>query len=635
MQDDLARAPRFPWGDFPDVLRNGNLGELKQQPEYMAAKSGESEAALNLASRIIRTDFVEAVSRLGASHPKPVLLPVLAVESVGRNKIPLMLAETLSARLDWRTESGIVQISKTMHTDSGADHRLVSHSFFDGEIDPDAGYILIDDTLTMGGTLADFRGFIMSRGGQVMGAAVAVAHEGALRLPIRDKMRQDIFARYGKDVVQEFSHEEFGYGIECLTQGEAGHVRKAISLDALRDRLTAARDARFQRMGEERIAPSDGFRSTDELRNRAVKAGRERDARILSKAISRPEGSEGLLTTPNLHPPPDALNRNDSLVEIISRGGHVMAAQLDHLLSYGPMDVVASNEEKNLGLYIVHMDAENRAFIPQDDPLHQEIRNLIDKNPYSKGFVANQIHARLEQEGRWDGPAHDAEGLSFGPSLNPEKEKGEALKVGETLAQGTVGPEIAEPAQPAPEKSVEAEIADATGKKPDQEPQQKTITEPDPLADWPGASQKSLEPRIMPPEKPGFERKNPPEVLFANPKGKPYVLDHGDKVTVTNRAMLGLGHEAAEKRQKAVEIGLKAAVERFGEPVRFQGSRAFLEETVKVAMERGIKLEPGSPMAKEIYDRATREHGNQLGPSKAAPYRAPTKKQEVGKGIGL
>lgn len=314
-----------------------------------------------------------------------------------------------------------------------------------------------------------------------------------------------------------------------------------------------------------------------------------------------------------------------------------MAAQLDHLLSYGPMDVVASNDEKNPGLHIVHMDAENRAFIPQDDPLHREIRNLIDKNQHSKGFVANQIHARLEHEGRWDGPGHDAEGLSFGPSLNPEKEKGEALNVGETLAQGTAGPEIAEPAQPAPEKSVEAEIADATGKKPDQEPQQKTITEPDPLADWPGTSQKSPEP-LMLPEKPRFERKNPPEVLFANPKGKPYVLDHGDKVTVTNRAMLGLGHEAAEKRQKAVEIGLKAAVDRFGEPVRFQGNRAFLEETVKVAIERGIALEPASPMARDIYERAIKERGNQLGPSKdAAPYRAPEKKREVdkGKGIGL
>ncbi|QQD71608.1 LPD7 domain-containing protein [Acidithiobacillus ferrivorans] len=315
-----------------------------------------------------------------------------------------------------------------------------------------------------------------------------------------------------------------------------------------------------------------------------------------------------------------------------------MAAQLDHLLSYGPMDVVASNDEKNPGLHIVHRDTENRAFIPQNDPLHHEIRNLIDKNPHSNGFVANQIHARLEQEGRWAGLEQDAEGLSFRPSQEQKQEK-----PGESLTQELKtfqAQNVDESVLPEPGKAVEAELAGAPEKQLDQEPQQKTGPKVDPLADWPGTSQKSPEP-IMPPEKPRFERKNPPEVLFANPKGKPYVLDHGDKVTVTNRAMLGLGHEAAEKRQKAVEIGLQTAVDRFGEPVRFQGNRAFLEETVKVAMERGIALEPGSPMAQGIYERAMKERGNQLGPSKgctlprAAPYRAPEKKRAVGKGIGL
>ena len=87
------------------------------------------------------------------------------------------------------------------------------------------------------------------------GAAVAVAHEGALHLPIRDKVQQDIFAKYGKDAVQEFCHEAFGYGIECLTQGEAGHIRKAVSLDALRDRFVAVKHAHGQRMDAAGIAP--------------------------------------------------------------------------------------------------------------------------------------------------------------------------------------------------------------------------------------------------------------------------------------------------------------------------------------------------------------------------------------------
>ncbi|MHB8249229.1 MAG: hypothetical protein ACYDCX_10155 [Acidithiobacillus sp.] len=222
-----------------------------------------------------------------------------------------------------------------------------------------------------------------------------------------------------------------------------------------------------------------------------------------------------------------------------------MAARIDHLFSYGPLDVVDTNDEKKPGLRIVHADAKSGAFIPQEDPLHREIRNLIDKNPHSKGFVANQIHARIEQEGRWTGPGLDAEGLSFGPSRSPEQDSGE------TLAQGATEPERAEPAQPAPEKPMETDLADAPEKKRDPDPQQKVEPERDPLADWPGASQKSLEP-LKPLKKPRFERKNPPEVLFANPKGKPYVLDHGDKVTVTNRAMLGMRRRrSGERRSKS------------------------------------------------------------------------------------
>ncbi|WP_241781472.1 LPD7 domain-containing protein [Acidithiobacillus thiooxidans] len=133
------------------------------------------------------------------------------------------------------------------------------------------------------------------------------------------------------------------------------------------------------------------------------------------------------------------------------------------------------------------------------------------------------------------------------------------------------------------------------------------------------------EPDPAPKARPSYPRKNPPEVLLANPKGKPHVLDHGDKVTVTNRAMLGIGRKAEEKRRKAVETALQSAVDRYGQPVRFHGNRAFLEEAVKIAMERGIALEPGSPMAKEIYERETHARGNQFAPSK------PGKVQEVDK----
>ena len=41
---------------------------------------------------------------------------------------------------------------------------------------------------------------------------------------------------------------QFWYGIDKLTQGEAGHLRAAASVDAIRDRIIAARYEGVQRL---------------------------------------------------------------------------------------------------------------------------------------------------------------------------------------------------------------------------------------------------------------------------------------------------------------------------------------------------------------------------------------------------
>lgn len=125
MPEDPTQSgtPRFPWGEFPPVLRNANIGTLKQAPEYPAAKAGDALAALDLADRVITAEFVESVRNLGGTSAKPVLLPVLAEESAGRNKIPEAFARILEYRLGWADEENILQITRAYRTDSGADQR--------------------------------------------------------------------------------------------------------------------------------------------------------------------------------------------------------------------------------------------------------------------------------------------------------------------------------------------------------------------------------------------------------------------------------------------------------------------------------------------------------------------------------
>jgi len=155
-------SERVPWNDFPQVIRNGDLGALQREPEYQAAKSGDHKAALNLVDRLTTDETINQIKAL-ISGSKPTLLPVLAAEQAGNNKIPLAMAEVLSDRLDLDIELGIVQREKVYRT--SADYRLVFNPTFEGKVHPGRSYLILDDTLTMGGTLASLRGYVRNRGG--------------------------------------------------------------------------------------------------------------------------------------------------------------------------------------------------------------------------------------------------------------------------------------------------------------------------------------------------------------------------------------------------------------------------------------------------------------------------------------
>ena len=178
---------------------------------------------------------------------KPRVLPVLAVEVAGNNKIPLAMAEVLADRLGLAVETDVVQLEKVGRTDAGSDHRLAFNPSFDGEVKAGKEYLIVDDTLTMGGTLASLRGYIENRRGHVIAASVMTAHEGAVELAVKPKMLADIEAKHGP-MMNQLWQEMFGYGINELTQGEAGHLRAAPSVGAIRDRIIAARDAGSQRL---------------------------------------------------------------------------------------------------------------------------------------------------------------------------------------------------------------------------------------------------------------------------------------------------------------------------------------------------------------------------------------------------
>ena len=158
------------------------------------------------------------------------------------------MAEALMDRLGLDVELGIIQGDKVGRTGAGADHRLVFNPMFEGDVKQGGKYLIVDDTLTMGGTITSLRGYVENRGGKVIGAFVMTAHEGALDLPVRACMLAAIENKHGP-LIHQFWQETFGYGIDKLTQGEAGHLKSAKTIDEIRERIAAARHEGIKRLG--------------------------------------------------------------------------------------------------------------------------------------------------------------------------------------------------------------------------------------------------------------------------------------------------------------------------------------------------------------------------------------------------
>ena len=244
-----TKSERAPWGDFPPAITNGFIESLGNLPDYPAAKAGDPKAALRLVEGLLEPKTVEAVRQSFKPDANTYIVPVHAEESAGRNKIPAMIALVLADRLGAKVYDDIVQINRVRRTGSNANHRLAFPPQFKGDVEAGKNYILVDDTLTQGGTLAALRGYIINRGGNVLGVMVMSAKQHSLQLAPSKELLYNVQSKHG-DTMNQFWKKEFGYGIEQLTQSEASHVYAAANVDAIRDRIAQARFAAGFGLGE-------------------------------------------------------------------------------------------------------------------------------------------------------------------------------------------------------------------------------------------------------------------------------------------------------------------------------------------------------------------------------------------------
>jgi hypothetical protein len=229
---------RIPLDAFPDVVLHADELAVKRHPQYAAAKGGDADAAEMLVGSLTNRDRLSELSLLLQGRDVR-LLPVHALESEGVNEIPAALAERLSEWLDLPVTESVVQSNTVGHTGASGFQRLANQALFVGEVERGRQYLLVDDFIGQGGTLANLIGYIESAGGHAIAATVLTGKPYSAKLAPDNALIRALRDKHGR-YLEDWWREKFGFGFDCLTRSEARYLEKSPDAEAVRDRLIEA-----------------------------------------------------------------------------------------------------------------------------------------------------------------------------------------------------------------------------------------------------------------------------------------------------------------------------------------------------------------------------------------------------------
>ncbi len=237
----MHQPPRTVWRNFPDAVLLAAEPQTKRHPEYAAAKSGNAVAAARLVDALVSETALVAVRILidRVSDGRPVLVSVHAYEHDGFNAIPAALAWLLSERLGLPYDITIVQTNIVSHTGADGYGRLARQAAFAGEVTKGREYLMVDDFIGQGGTLANLRGWIEKQGGTVVGAVVLTGKPYSAKLNPTEEQLHELRQKHGRDF-EQWWREHVAHAFDCLTQSEARYLARSPDVDTIRNRLAAA-----------------------------------------------------------------------------------------------------------------------------------------------------------------------------------------------------------------------------------------------------------------------------------------------------------------------------------------------------------------------------------------------------------
>ena len=239
----MTPPPRRAWRrDFPDAVLLADETRTKRHPDYPAAKAGDESAAARLVDALVDGVGLAAARNLVATAGKadnPILVCAHAYEREGVNAIPSALSELLSQWLKVPFSTNVVQSNVVAHTGADGYGRMARQARFEGDIEKGCEYIMVDDFIGQGGTMANLRGWVEKQGGRVVGAIGLTGKPYSAKLNPTKEQLHELRRKHGPDF-ENWWRECFGHAFDCLTQSEARYLARSPDADTIRDRLAAA-----------------------------------------------------------------------------------------------------------------------------------------------------------------------------------------------------------------------------------------------------------------------------------------------------------------------------------------------------------------------------------------------------------
>ncbi len=144
--------------------------------------------------------------------------------------------------LGWPVDKGIVQVNVVSHTGANGFWRLARQARFDGPVQAGRSYVLVDDFVGMGGTLANLKGFIEACGGHVLAAVSLTGKPHSAKLALTPVRLHELRTKHGQEL-ENWWFNRFTHAFDALTESEARYLTRTETADTIRNRIAEAEQA--------------------------------------------------------------------------------------------------------------------------------------------------------------------------------------------------------------------------------------------------------------------------------------------------------------------------------------------------------------------------------------------------------